>query len=197
MILHSVCRKSSARKRRRRTTARTGAGNLLKGLRKRNVKTLSHMWGVHQAAVTSVWPDYLERVEEFPYTAAAGMGCRCRRESPVHGNLLVDLGTETLGVYKELQRDMAATAAPELAPVSPSSEEELGAAGHRGRIGVNGNCHASSRAPTKLSSLFRTPACRLFDSGLGEPGRGGRDSNATQHSLGGILLPVSLARGSA
>lgn len=40
--------------------------------------------GVHQAAVTSVWPSYLETVEESPDTAAAGMPCRYRGDSPVH-----------------------------------------------------------------------------------------------------------------
>lgn len=76
--------------------------------------------GVHQTAVRSIRPGYLERVEELPDTAAAGMPCRCRRDSLVHGDLMVDLGTETLGVYKELQRDMAATDVSELAPVNIS-----------------------------------------------------------------------------
>lgn len=70
--------------------------------------------------MASIRPGYLERVEELPDTAAAGMAFRCRRDSAVHGNLMVDLGTETLGVYKELQRDMAATAVSELAPVNIS-----------------------------------------------------------------------------
>lgn len=76
--------------------------------------------GVHKTAVASIRPGYLERVEELPDTAAAGMAFRCRPDSAVHGNLKVDLGTETLGVYKELQRDMASTAVSELAPVNIS-----------------------------------------------------------------------------
>lgn len=57
---------------------------------------------------------------------------------------MVDLGTETLGVYKELQRDMAATAVSELAPVN---------------ISLGGGA-GSSRAPRADSGQWELPCFR-------------------------------------
>ena len=170
MILHSVCRKSKARKRRRRTNARTGEGSRPTGLRRRKVRVLSHRGGCTRQRCDPSGPGTSK--ESRSSLTALRPGCRDE-----HSEIFLYMESSFSNcapMDRECMNSLSATCRRPLGHVSQ----------HVAGISIWGIWETRHLTPgrvqAKRSSWLRIPAFRQSDIDLGGLRQSGPGSNATR-----------------